>query len=468
MIFKRLFSHKCAKPFSQVPSLKSYPLIGHTYLFLPGGPYKTERLTETVLDISKKLGPIFKLNLGGMTLVITTNADDTQLMYRNEGVRPHRPPFPALAHCRKKEFNSCGVVPGNGEEWYKFRTGVVSLLKPGVVSRYTQRHEIVAKNFIKYLDMQKDSSNVVEDLFEHLQRFTIEAISVVCPGVQFKCIHNENLQFSDIMNASKNFMDGLYSTLMGPPIWKIIKTDGYKKLESSHKVIYNVMKDHLNNLKIKYEQDAALVEEENPFMYALFQNDNMSWDDKIMLSMEVFFGGIDTTATTIALTLHYLAENERTQSIARNDTKSEDLRYLRACVKETLRLSPTAGANSRFLIRDTEIGGYLIPKNTLVSAFSSVTCCDEKYFKNAKEFKPERWLREKKENYHKFASLPFGYGPRMCPGKRLAENEMVLLIKEILLNYKLELPNESTDIGMIYRMNRVPDQPVNIKFVPLS
>lgn len=158
-------------------------------------------------------------------------------------------------------------------------------------------------------------------------------------------------------------MDGLYSTLMGPPIWKIIKTDGYKKLESSHKVIYNVMKDHLNNLKTKYEQDAALVEEEYPFMYALFQNDNMSWDDKIMLSMEVFFGGIDTTATTIALTLHYLAGNERTQSIARDDTKSEDLRYLRACIKETLRLSPTAGANSRFLIRDTEIGGYLIPKN---------------------------------------------------------------------------------------------------------
>lgn len=45
------------------------------------------------------------------------------------------------------------------------------------------------------------------------------------------------------------------------------------------------------------------------------------------------------------------------------------------------------------------------------------TAHSEKYFKDAMEFKPERWLRENRDEYHAFANLPFGYGVRMCLGK---------------------------------------------------
>ena len=41
----------------------------------------------------------------------------------------------------------------------------------------------------------------------------------------------------------------------------------------------------------------------------------------------------------------------------------------------------------------------------------------EKYFQGAFDFKPERWLRENKDESHPFSSIPFGFGPRMCLGK---------------------------------------------------
>ena len=54
---------------------------------------------------------------------------------------------------------------------------------------------------------------------------------------------------------------------------------------------------------------------------------------------------------------------------------------------------------------------------------------DEFGYKEPEKFKPERWLRsEGSQNINKFTTISLGHGPRMCIGKRFAEQEIHLAL----------------------------------------
>lgn len=74
----------------------------------------------------------------------------------------------------------------------------------------------------------------------------IIAISITSPGHRFQCLTN-NMDAKDIIQASVDFMDGLYATLIGPPVWKIYKNAGYKKLESAHCKVHKYADQKLNS-----------------------------------------------------------------------------------------------------------------------------------------------------------------------------------------------------------------------------
>jgi cytochrome P450 len=58
----------------------------------------------------------------------------------------------------------------------------------------------------------------------------------------------------------------------------------------------------------------------------------------------------------------------------------------------------------------------------------------EKYYPEADKFIPERWLKDDSQSskkIHPFVTMPFGFGPRMCIGRRFAELEIETLITKV-------------------------------------
>jgi cytochrome P450 len=72
-----------------------------------------------------------------------------------------------------------------------------------------------------------------------------------------------------------------------------------------------------------------------------------------------------------------------------------ELKYCSAVFKEALRLWPPVSFLSRVCKQKWEIDGYEIPKGTILYMSSYANARLEKYFKDAYEFKPERFIKDK-------------------------------------------------------------------------
>ncbi|XP_068083623.1 probable cytochrome P450 49a1 [Anabrus simplex] len=173
-----------------------------------------------------------------------------------------------------------------------------------------------------------------------------------------------------------------------------------------------------------------------------------------VMALVMLLAGIDTTANLTAKAAHFLSRNQDKQGILYEELKRilprkdqeitannlEDMKYLKACLKETARISPVFPANFRQTPTDMVIGNYQIPKGINLILDHKVLCHLEENFPEPQKFIPERWLKDgdQLQNAHPFVYLPFGFGPRTCIGRRFAELESAALIANIFRNFRLE------------------------------
>ena len=121
-----------------------------------------------------------------------------------------------------------------------------------------------------------------------------------------------------------------------------------------------------------------------------------------------------------------------------------NLPYLRACIKEGLRLYPPVSGTSRKTDVDLTLSGYFIPKGTYVVTWPQLFYRQEIFFPNSNEYLPERWIKSRDQTCThlnkstKFHFLPFGHGVRSCVGRRFANLEMEILLINLLRRFKIE------------------------------
>jgi len=190
--------------------------------------------------------------------------------------------------------------------------------------------------------------------------------------------------------------------------------------------------------------------------------------------MTLFLAGHETTASALTWTLYLLSRypdveaklvDELQRVLAGRVPSASDLPklpYIEMVIREALRLYPPAPGLAREPIEDVTLGGYDVPKGSLVSANTYAIQRDGRFFADPERYDPERFAPGWEERIPRYAYLPFGGGPRACIGSGFAMMEARLILATVAQSYKLSLEPDAT-IKPIQLVTLRPSVPVRMR-----
>ena len=161
----------------------------------------------------------------------------------------------------------------------------------------------------------------------------------------------------------------------------------------------------------------------------------------------------DTTTSTLTSSIHFLAGNEyyqnkvKTESSTLSKTDISDLKngiIGEALFNEAIRKYPPVPFSPRWVVRDAELDGYEIPKNTYIAVGPLVLHNDERYWEDPLAFNPERF--EDPTITHE-AYFPFAGGAHTCLGKFFASYLFKNVVYKLVDNFQVISTNEELKIN---------------------
>jgi cytochrome P450 family 110 len=156
--------------------------------------------------------------------------------------------------------------------------------------------------------------------------------------------------------------------------------------------------------------------------------------------------GHETTATALAWAFCHILEHphvletlkeELSRVVGDGPLRSQhiqELKYLDATVKETLRLTPIIADIGRRLERSMSIGGHHLPAGVNASPCIYLAHRRPSCWPEPEKFDPQRFLTGQPTLYEFF---PFGGGIRRCLGMAFALYEMKVVLAEVLTRASL-------------------------------
>ncbi|KAM7518283.1 hypothetical protein LguiB_017245 [Lonicera macranthoides] len=473
----------------------AWPIIGHLHLL--GG----SQLPHITLGaMANKYGPMFTLRLGvHPALVVSSWEVAKELFTIHDMAISSRPKFIAAKHMGYN-YAMFGFSP-YGPYWRELRkiTSLELLCNRRLeLLKHIQRDEIEAsvKELYK-LSIQKrnDSGQVVVDMSQWFSDLNLNIMLRMVAGKRYfgtGISTTEKEAAHRCQKIMRNFFHliGLFVVADTLPFLGWLDVGGHEKaMKETGKELDGIMDKWLEEHRRKRNSGDFIGEQDfMDVLLSIAEGAELSGIDVDTVTkatcMNLIAGGSDTTTLMLTWALSLLMNNRHALKKAQeeldilvgkerkvNKSDINNLVYLQAIVKETLRLYPAAQLGGpREFAEDCDIGGYRIPKGTRLILNLWKLHRDPHVWLDPMEFRPERFLSSHKDIDVKgqhFELIPFGAGRRVCPGVNYAIQILELVLATLLHGFELStIDNAPVDMTATAGLTNMKATPLEVVLVP--
>jgi cytochrome P450 len=438
-----------AKPLRRIadlPGPKGWPVLGS----LP--QVKPAQFHLQMSEWAREYGRFFRLQLGNrQILVVADHEAVTQtLRDRPDGFR------------RTDRLEAIGLEMGlkgglfgvNGDTWRHQRRMVMAAFDPGHVKAYypslAKCGERLASRWTKAVEAGADI-----DLQADLMRFTVDAIAGLAFGTDVNTLESDN---DVIQHHLDKIFPKLFTRIIAPlPYWRLFKLPSDRELDRALVAVNAAIDGFIASARRQLAEDPARRTAPQNLLQAMLVAADAPGsgidDDQVAGNvMTMLLAGEDTTANTLAWCIWLLQTHPQALVRATAEARGvwapgeavtlehlSKLDYIEACMHETMRLKPVAPQLPLQALKDTVLGDVAVPAGTVVINLLRHDSVDDAFVPEAQAFRPERWLGEDglSASSAKRISMPFGAGPRICPGRYLALQEMKMVLLTLLTRFDI-------------------------------
>uniref|UniRef100_A0A1J3FVP6 22alpha-hydroxysteroid 23-monooxygenase n=2 Tax=Noccaea caerulescens TaxID=107243 RepID=A0A1J3FVP6_NOCCA len=414
-----------------------WPVIGETLTFIACG-YSSRPVT--FMDKRKSLyGKVFKTNIIGTPIIISTDAEVNKVVLQNHG----NTFVPAYPKSITELLGENSILSINGPHQKRLHTLIGAFLRsPQLKERITRDIEASVDRTLASWS-QLPLVHVQDEIKKMTFEILVKVLMSISPGEDLDIL---KLEFEE-------FIKGLICI----PI-KFPGTRLYKSLKAKERLIKIVK-------KVVEERQVATTERENsPAKDAVDvllrdgkdggNSDKQSQPLDFVSGkiVEMMIPGEETMPTAMTLAVKFLSDNpvalaklvEENNEMKRRKLESgEDynwtdymsLSFTQNVINETLRMANIINGVWRKALKDVEIKGYLIPKGWCVLASFISVHMDEDIYENPYQFDPWRWDRINGSANSNICFTPFGGGQRLCPGLELSKLEISIFLHQLVTRF---------------------------------
>ncbi|KAF8520307.1 cytochrome P450 [Gautieria morchelliformis] len=405
------------------PGPPTLPVIGNLAVF----PRAFLHLKFT--QWQKQYGEVFSLKVMDNTIIVLNTPSAVREIIDRRSISSSNRPKSIIADMITHGLNF-GTCRYPDERWSVLRKSAMRVLNNQNIRKHRDYHRAEASQLM--FDLVHDPQN----WYTHIQRAVFSFGFGIVYGCRSPLITSEDV--SDIIYVHPQFIDALEFGRLPPvdlfPILKLVPERFakwkriVKNIGSLHDTMYDRLLRKVESRMARGESTPGLMEE------AIKEADEWGLDRELLMHLGgVLLAGMDTSSAALQVVILSLVNFPDAQKKAQEEIDRvvgsdrvptwrdiPDLPYTMAFLEETMRFRPVGPLGlPHEMAQDENVDGILYPKGAVVFINTWAMFHDERYFDDADEFIPERFLKHvygvkdpKNDDVARRPNMLFGGGRR--------------------------------------------------------